>query len=284
MVYILLYYIVVLYEEDFIFYREWLRGYEKSPITIEKNIRDLVKFRAFCGKCLEAVTKQDILDYKDYLIGKYKPASVNSYLISLNSFLKFKNQSHLRVRTVRIQRRNSLDNVLTEQDYSALLESAKNRKTKRLYYLIRTLTSSGIRVGELRYITTDMLATGKTYVYGKTKMREIIISRSLCRELQGYCEERHITGIIFHGKKADTLIDTARIWRELKQLAKAAGIPAEKVHAHNFRHFFAKQFLSEYHDIVDLADILGHNSIETTRIYTRTSRQEKQERIDALNL
>jgi site-specific recombinase XerD len=274
----------MLYAEEFILYREWLTGLEKSPVTIEKNIRDIVKFRVFRGECLNTVTKQDILDYKDYLIGKYKPVSVNSYLISVNTFLKFRKLDHLRVKTVKIQRTNSLENVLTEKEYAALLEGAKSRKNRRLYYLIRTLTSSGIRVSELQYITAGMLETGKTYVYGKTKMREIIIPRSLCLELREYCRERHITGMVFHGKKIDALIDKARIWRELKQLAKAVGVPGEKVHAHNFRHFFAKQFLSEYHDIVDLADILGHNSIETTRIYTRTSGQEKQARIDALNL
>jgi site-specific recombinase XerD len=224
------------------------------------------------------------MENKDHLIDHYKPASVNSYLISVNNFLKFARQDSLRVKTIKISRRNSLDNVLTEEDYAALLECAKNRKNKRLYYLIRTLTSSGIRVSELKYITSDMLATGKTYGYGKNKMREIIIPRSLCLELQKYCEEQHIAGIIFHGKQANALIDKARIWREMKQLAETADVPGERVHAHNFRHFFAKRFLSEYHDIVDLADILGHNSIETTRIYTRTSRQEKQARIDALNL
>jgi site-specific recombinase XerD len=272
------------FEEELGPYREWLQGHGKSQNTIRKNLRDMVKFRTFCRHCLKTIVKQDILDYKDHLIGRYKPASVNSYLISVNSFLKFKQWDHLRVKTVRIQRRNSLDNVLTEGEYSALLESAKHRKNKRLYYLIRTLAASGIRIDELRYITADMLETGKTYVYGKTKMREIIIPRSLCLELRDYCGEHGITGVIFHGKRADMLIDKARIWRELKKLAREAGVPEEKVHAHNFRHFFAKQFLSEYHDIVDLADILGHNSIETTRIYTRTSRQEKQARIDALNL
>jgi site-specific recombinase XerD len=265
----------MLYEEEFVLYREWPNGYEKSPITIKKNIRDIVKFRAFCGKCLKTMTKQDVLGYKDCLIGNYKPASVNSYLISINNFLKFKEWDLLRVKTVKIRRRNSLEDVLTEQEYAALIEGTKNRKNRRLYYLIRTLTSSGIRVGELQYITIGMLEMGKIYVYGKNKIREIIIPRSLCLELQEYCGERHITGIIFYGKQAGTLIDKVRIWRELKQLAKPAGVPGEKVHAHNFRHFFAKQFLSEYHDIVDLADILGHNSIETTRMYTRTSRQEK---------
>jgi site-specific recombinase XerD len=272
------------FHEEFTAYTEWLNQQEKSKITIEKNIRDIVKFRMFRKNNLTEITKQEVLDYKDYLISKYKPASVNSYLISLNKFLKFTNQDSLRVKTVRIQRRNSLDNVLTEEDYAALLKCAKNRKNKRLYYLIRTLTSSGIRVGELQYITAGMLEMGKTYAYSKNKMREIIIPRSLCLELREYCGEQDIVGIIFHGKRADMLIDKARIWRELKQLAKAVGVPVEKVHAHNFRHFFAKRFLSEYHDIVDLADILGHSSIETTRIYTRTSRQEKQARIDALNL
>ncbi|MDR1218856.1 MAG: site-specific integrase [Treponema sp.] len=274
----------MVFNEEFAAYREWLNRREKSKITIEKNIRDIVKFRRFHGKPLETITKQDILVYKEHLIGTYKPASVNSYLISVNNFLKFTDRDSLRVKTVKTQRRNSLDNVLTEKEYVALLECAKSWKNKRLYYLIRTLASSGIRVGELQYITTNILETGKTYAYGKTKMREIIIPMSLRLELREYCEERHITGIIFHGKQADALIDKAYIWRELKQLAKTAGVPEEKVHAHNFRHFFAKQFLSEYHDIVDLADILGHNSIETTRIYTRTSRQEKQARIDALNL
>ncbi|MDR0708126.1 MAG: tyrosine-type recombinase/integrase [Treponema sp.] len=272
------------FNEEFAAYREWLNRHEKSKITIEKNIRDIIKFRVFHGKGLETITKRDILVYKDHLIKKYKPASVNSYLISVNTFLKFTERDAMRVKTVKIQRRNSLDNVLTEEEYSALLKCAENRKNKRLYYLIRTLASSGIRVGELQYIKTEILKTGKTYGCSKTKVREIIIPKNLCNELRDYCAERHITGIIFHGKQADALIDKARIWRELKQLARAAGVPEEKVHAHNFRHFFAKQFLSEYHDIVDLADILGHNSIETTRIYTRTSRQEKQARIDALNL
>ncbi|MDR0557644.1 MAG: tyrosine-type recombinase/integrase [Treponema sp.] len=270
--------------EEFAAYREWLNGHEKSKLSIEKNIRDIVKFRQFYGKSLETITKQDILNYKEHLIKRYKSASVNSYLISVNNFLKFTDRDSLRVKTIRIQRRNSLDYVLDEKEYAALVECAKNWKNRWLYYLIRTLASSGIRVGELQYITDSMLETGKTNAYNKTKMREIILPKNLCMELRKYCEERHITGIIFHGKQANTLIDKAHIWRELKRLAKAAGVPVEKVHAHSFRHFFAKQFLSEYHDIVDLADILGHNSIETTRIYTRTSRQEKQTRIDGLNL
>jgi site-specific recombinase XerD len=273
------------YKAEFSSYRDWLDGQEKSKTTKEKNLRDVEKFRTFCKRSLETVTKQDVQGYKEYLIdSKYKPASINSYLISLNNFLKFMNQDSLRAKTLKIQGRSSLNNVLTEQEYAALLETAKNRKNKRLYYLIRTIASGGIRISELSYITTDMLESGKTFVHIKGKTREIIIPQQFCKELRDYCNERRISGLIFHGKKSDTLIDKAYIWREMKTLAKEAGVPEEKVHAHNFRHFFAKQFMAEYHDIVDLADILGHTSIETTRIYTRTSRREKQERINALNL
>jgi site-specific recombinase XerD len=265
-------------------YKMWLNGCEKSRGTKDKNLRDVEKFRLFNNGDLDKITKQTVIAYKEHLIARYKPASVNSYLISLNNFLSFSGRDALRVKTVGIQRRNSLNNVLTEEEYSALLETAKAKPNRRLYYLIRTITSSGIRVSELQYITTDTLLPGKTVVYCKTKAREINIPQTLCRELQTFCAAQGIKGVIFHGKRPDTLLDKARIWRELKGLAREAGVPEEKVHAHNFRHFFAKKFLAQYHDIVDLADILGHNSIETTRIYTRTSDKEKQARIDALNL
>jgi integrase len=265
-------------------YKKWLDGCEIAKTTREKSIRDVEKFLQFYGKGVTNLSKQDIIRYKEFLIARYKPASVNSYLLALNGFLSFLGQSALRVKTVKIQRRNSLNNVLSESEYLTLLEKAKSRVDRRLYYLIRTLTSSGIRVSELQYITAGMLQAGKTVVYCKTKMREVNIPQSLCRELEQYCGERHIDGVVFHGRQSDTLIDKARIWRELKLLAREAGVPEEKVHCHNFRHYFAKMYLARYHDIVDLADILGHNSVETTRIYTRTSNQEKQARIDALNL
>jgi integrase len=265
-------------------YKEWLDMREISQTTKDKNLRDVKKFLRFYGKSVTKLTRPDIMEYKKHLIARYKPASVNSYLLALNGFLSFLGKNDLHVKTIKIQRRNSLNNVLNEGEYVTLLEKAKKRTDRRLYYLIRTLASSGIRVSELQYITANMLKSGKTMVYCKTKVREINIPHELCRELEQYCSERHISDVIFHGRQSNTLIDKARIWRELKLLAREAGVPEEKVHCHNFRHYFAKMYLARYHDIVDLADILGHNSIETTRIYTRTSNQEKQARIDALNL
>jgi site-specific recombinase XerD len=269
---------------ELISYKDWLDSQEKSKITVAKYLRDVDNFQRFFNRSLSSLTKQDIIAYKDHLVSRYKPISVNSYLISLNRFFSFLDQEGLRVKTLKIQHKTSLNNVLTEDDYNALINTARKTNKLRIYYIIRVLASSGIRIGELQYITVDMLKTGKTQVCGKNKTREIIIPNNLCMELQQYCKDRNIQQVIFHGEKPDTLIDKAAIWRELKQLAKSAGVPLEKVHAHNFRHFFAKTFLAHYHDIVDLADILGHHSIETTRIYTRTSGNEKQTRINALNL
>jgi site-specific recombinase XerD len=267
-------------------YREWLCRAENSPATVKKYLRDAQKFIKFSGKDLRQVTKQDVFAYKDHLIKEYKPVTVNSYLISLHKLAAFFQNDSFRVKTLRIQRKTSLYNVLSGDDYARLLEAAQREGKTRLYYLLRVLASSGIRVGELRYITPVMLKTGKTFVSSKKKVREIIIPNALCAELQKYCAELGLSDgdIIFHGKRKDALIDKSRIWREMKELALYAGVPQEKVHAHNFRHLFAKEFLARFHDVVDLADILGHSSVETTRIYTRTSGQEKQARINALNL
>lgn len=270
--------------QELVPYREWLIAQEKSPVTIKKYIRDVDAFLGTLGEGGTLTTKTEVLAYKDKLVTKYKPASVNSFLISLDNYFTFLNKSFLRVKTLKIQRKTSLNNVLLESEYSSLITTALEQKKMRLYYLIRVLASSGIRIGELQYITVGMLKTGKTEVTGKEKIREIILPKNLCESLAGYCREQGIEKVIFHGKNADIMLDKARIWREFKKLALDAGVPAEKVHAHNFRHYFARSFLSHYNDIVDLADILGHNSIETTRIYTRTSRQEKQDRIDAMNL
>jgi integrase len=265
-------------------YREWLDVQEKSPVTKQKYVRDADKFLRFAGKAPSRLTKPDVLAYKESLTTHYTPSRVNAYLISLNNYFSFLMREDLRARTLRVQRKASLNNVLTDREYNSLIQTALRQEEMRLYYLMRVLASSGIRIGELRYVTVDMLKTGKTEVVSKEKIREIIIPKNLCGELQKYCREQNIQQVVFHGRKPAVMLDKAWIWRKLKQLAQYAGVPGEKVHAQNFRHFFARAYLARYHDIVDLADILGHNSVETTRIYTRTSRAEKQERIDAMNL
>jgi site-specific recombinase XerD len=267
-------------------YSEWLCVFERSPATVKKYLRDADKFLRFSGKTLRQITRQDVLMYKDHLVKKYVPVSVNSYLIALHKLFSYLGNDALRVRTLKIQRKASLNDVLSGEEYAALRECARSSGKIRLYYILRVLASSGIRVSELQYITPNMLKSGKTFVSSKKKVREIIMPNALCAELDRYCAEQGLApgDIIFHGRKKDALIDKSCIWREMKALALRAGVPQEKVHAHNFRHLFAKQYLARFHDIVDLADVLGHSSIETTRIYTRTSGQEKQARINMLNL
>jgi site-specific recombinase XerD len=129
-----------------------------------------------------------------------------------------------------------------------------------------------------------MLKTGSTFIRSKNKVRELILPNYICQELLAYCEKEKIEKLVFHGKKPDKLIDKALVWRELKTLARLSKVPEHKVFPHNFRHFFAKQFLTAYNDLMELADILGHSSIETTRLYTPTSGQEKRDRINKLKL
>lgn len=264
----------------------WLRGQEKAQSTIDKYVRDVSKFMSFFkNRGGGSLDRQDLVAYKAELQNRYKPASINSYLISLNVFLGYLGAApSLHVKTLRIQRKVSLNNILLEAEYRCLVQTARLKKNKKMYFLLRTLASSGIRVGELRYITVDMLKKGSVTVTSKGKVREIIVPDTLCGELLAYCDEKNIHGLVFAGRNPEQMMHTSYIWRELKKLALESGVPEERVYAHAFRHLFAKKFISCYQDIVDLADILGHSSIETTRIYTRTSGQEKRIRINGLAL
>jgi integrase len=141
-----------------------------------------------------------------------------------------------------------------------------------------------MRISELRNITPEMLKKGSTFIRSKNKVRELILPDYICQELLAYCEKEKIEKLVFHGRKPDKLIDKASVWRQLKALARLSKVPEHKVFPHNFRHYFAKKFLAAYNDLMDLADILGHSSIETTRVYTRTSGQEKRARINGLKL
>ncbi|MGN0729936.1 tyrosine-type recombinase/integrase [Treponema sp.] len=172
------------------------------------------------------------------------------------------------------------------EDYKKMLGKALETGNKRLYYIMRLLASSGIRVGELAYITVESLFTGICSVVNKGRAREIFIPNSICCLLLEYCNSVGIKkGIVFHSKKnPDKMMDKSYLWRQLDKISCLLNFPKGYVHAHSFRHFFAKEYIGTYKDVCELADILGHSSIETTRIYTRTTMSEKKERIEALGL
>lgn len=249
-------------------YRDYLVSEEKGKATIEKYIRDITKFYEWLNA--RKLTKTIVLDYKHKLIEEYSPATVNSILASLSSFFKFNEWFELKVKNLKLQRAvfSRSDKELTKQEYERLLTSAKSKKNEKLYLIMQTICSTGIRVSELKYITVESLRVGQAQVKLKGKIRTVILTRELCTILKDYAKNKNITeGCIFITRNGNP-VDRHSIWKAMKKLCEDAGVEKEKVFPHNLRHLFARTFYSIQKDIVRLADILGHSSINTTRIYT----------------
>jgi integrase len=257
----------------------------RAIATVIKHRRAIKKFSAFLqeNQC-EKIHKKDVFNYRDYLFTHYKMTTVNSYLVSLNLYFSFLNIPELRVKTLPVQRKTNLDSVLNEAEYKALINTAKRWGKERLYLIMQTLASTGMKIGELQYITPEVLKQGSAFIRASRKVREVMLPNYLCQELLAYCEKEKIKNLVFHGRNPDKLLDKAFIWRELKALARLSGVSEFRVFPNNFRHYFAQRFLAAYNDTVDLADILGHSPIGTTRTYTRTSDQEKKNRINNLKI
>ena len=257
---------------------------EKSGNTIEKYMRDIRFFREWlCGK---GVDKSVVLQYKNELCEKYAPKSVNSILSSLNALFMYMNWYDLKVKTLKIQRRIFADKEkeLTKAEYERLLTAAKNKRNERLYYLMQTIGSTGVRISELKYVTVEAVNAGQTVINCKGKIRQVFLPKQLCKMLKAYVKERNIkSGSVFITKSGKPL-DRSTVWKMLKGLCESANVARSKVFPHNFRHLFAKVFYSLRKDIVRLADILGHSSIETTRIYTMESGTEHMKLLQKLGL
>lgn len=241
---------------------------EKSPNTIEKYMRDVRFFCKWLGG--KSVDKSVVLAYKKELCEKYAPKSVNSILSSLNALFMYMNWYDLKVKTLKIQRRIFADKEkeLTKAEYERLLTAAKNKRNERLYYLMQTIGSTGLRISELKYVTCEAVNAGQATINCKGKIRQVFLPKQLCKMLKAYIKQQKIKkGSVFITKSGKPL-DRSTIWKMLKDLCESAKVARSKVFPHNFRHLFAKTFYSLKKDIVRLADILGHSSIETTRIYT----------------
>ena len=262
----------------------YLYEQEKSDNTIEKYMRDIRFFCEWLGK--NGVDKSTVLQYKKELCERYLPASVNSVLSSLNALFMYMNWYDLKVKTLKIQRRIFADKEkeLTKAEYDRLLTAAKNKKNERLYYLMQTMGSTGLRVSELKYVTVDAVSTGQAIINCKGKIRQVFLSKQLCKMLKTYIKEQNIkNGSVFITRNGKPL-DRSTVWKMLKSLCESANVARSKVFPHNFRHLFAKTFYSLQKDIVRLADILGHSSIETTRIYTIESGTEHIKQLQKLGL
>ena len=264
-------------------FEKWLYQEEKSPITVEKYLRDVRKFYAFAEN--REVTKELVMDYKDDLIeAGYAVRSINSMLASLNSFLRFLNLQDCCVKSIKSQRAIYCpeSRELTKAEYMRLLSAAGHKR--RLHLLIQTIGSTGIRVSELKYFTVEAVKSGEVCVYAKGKNRTILIPTKLKKRLLQYAKEQGIEcGVIFRTRSGRAM-DRSNIWAEMKKLCRAAGVEAGKVFPHNLRKLFARTFYSIEKDIAKLADLLGHSSIDTTRIYIVSTGWEHRRKIDKLGL
>ena len=265
-------------------FKDYLVNEEKSAATLEKYIRDIKAFVFWLGS--RELTKAMVLEYKEHIVESYAVASVNSMLSSLNSFFAYNEWYDLRVKSIKVQKQIFLckEKELTKAEYERLLNAAQSRKNQRLYYLMQTICSTGIRVSELRFITVEAIKTGKALISCKGKMRVVFLPKELCKLLSAYIKSNSIyNGPIFISKNGKPL-DRSHIWQMLKGLCDSAKVSKEKVFPHNFRHLFARTYYSLQKDIVRLADILGHSSVNTTRIYTMETGEVHRRQMQKLGL
>lgn len=265
-------------------YKNYLFNEEKGEITIEKYIRDINAFNAWinCGE----LSKSKVLEYKSKLVEEYAPATVNSVLSSLNGFFKYNEWYELQVKSLKIQRRMfcKTEKELSKDEYDRLLKAALDKKNDRLYLIMQTICSMGLRVSELRFITAESIRKGEAVVKLKGKIRTVFMPPELAKMLRVYMREKSIsTGSIFVTKTGKP-IDRHTIWKCMKELCEMAGVSKEKVFPHNLRHLFARTYYSLQKDIVRLADILGHSSVNTTRIYTIENGDVHRKQMEKLGL
>ena len=257
---------------------------EKAQATIEKYIRDILAFVEWLSG--RTVEKQTVLEYKQKLIEKYAPASVNSVLSSLNRFFAFAQWFNCKVKSIKIQKQvfAKQERELTKAEYDRLLAAALHKDNKRLYLLMQTICSTGIRVSELKFITVEAVKVQKAIINLKGKTRSVFLPDMLCKMLLRYIKEEKIkSGSVFVSKNGRPL-DRCNIYHDMKKLCESANVDRSKVFPHNLRHLFARTYYSLEKDISRLADILGHSSVNTTRIYTMETGEIHRKQIQKLGL
>lgn len=271
--------------DDFHRFAFWLQEEERSPGTIENYLRHIRAFSAWMGK--EKVTKERTMTWKEHLVREgYCPATINAMIVSLNRFLGFLGWQDCKVKTLRIQRKMFREDrrELSREEYERLVAAARNLGRERLVLLMETICSTGIRVSEIKYITVEALRAGKAEITLKGKIRTILLPSKLTKKLLKYAKkQKTVSGEIFLTRNG-TGLSRKQIWAEMKSICARAGVAASKVFPHNLRHLFARLFYRTCRDIVRLADVLGHSSINTTRIYLVSSGTEHARLLEKLGL
>lgn len=268
---------------------------EKSKRTYgqyQRVCRDFIKFI----KNDDEITKEDIMNWKAWIVEEFEPATVQNYITIINRFLFYcekgtinrkeckEQKIELEVKQIRIQHVSSLDEVLEPQELKRMLRFAKKLGMMDMYLIMKIFAYTGIREHELKDFTVENVKKNVIRTNSKGKIREIILRGDLKREINKYIKDKDIkSGFIFCGVKDDTkLLPMQTIWWRLKKIAGAAKIKKSKVHAHSFRHLFAIWYIESGGTVEELADILGHTSIETTRIYLRSTAKMKKEKLEKM--
>ncbi len=265
-------------------YGDWLAQEEKSLSTRRQYVREAGRFLEWLGA--RRLAKEYVILYKEKLAGSYKPASVNAKLAAVNGFLGFEEHGEMKVKLLRIQRSAYCpgDRQLGRNDYQRLVAAAKAAGDGRMWTLLQTVCATGIRISELPFITAEAVEDGEAVVRLKGKSRVVLLPEKLRRLLRKYLRRRGIShGPVFVTRNGKPL-DRSNIWKRMKRLGQMAAVPAGKVFPHNLRHLFARCFYEAGKDIAKLADVLGHSSINTTRLYIISTGQEHRKQLEGLGL
>ena len=268
-------------EKELMGFEAELRGKERSQGTREQYLRAVARFLTDIGDA--PLTHEAAAEWRDGLLREgYAAATVNAMVAAVNAYFDYIHRPELRVKAIRVQRSAFREQAreLTREEYERLLDAA----SERLRLIMETICSTGIRVSELRYITVEAARAGEARISLKGKLRTILMPCKLCRKLLKYAKKQNTaSGEIFLTGRGKPLT-RRQIWAEMKALAKKTGVEATKIFPHNLRHLFARTFYRVSRDIVKLADVLGHSSVETTRIYLITTGAEHRRALDKMRL
>lgn len=271
--------------ESFTAFREYLVERENSPATIAKYQTDIRTFFGYL-EGQKFVTKECLIQYKQWLVEHYALTSVNSMLAALNQYLDFRGVGNMRVKRVKIQTCMFAQQAkeLSQKEYKKLLKAARKSGKGTLALMLECICATGIRISELQFVTAESVKDGKVWISNKGKSRQIFLPLKLQNKLRYYIQRQNIRkGTIFVTKNGKPK-NRSNIWREMKQLAEISGVNPEKVFPHNLRHLFARMFYQLTRDLSGLADILGHCNISVTRIYTREYSEHYRKQMDRLSL
>ena len=272
-------------QREFDQFEDYLRHDEREESTIEAYLRSLTRFAEWADG--RAVTKELAMEWKTALSESgYRPISVNAMLAAVNKFFTCMGREDCKVKYLKLQRQmfRKSEKDLSKEEYQRLVQAAHEKGDLRMELILETICATGIRVGELKYITVEAVRAGVAEIALKGKIRTILLPHRLCRKLQKYAKKQKIASGKLFLTQDGLPVSRQSIWTRMKALCEAAGVERSKAFPHNLRSLFARSFYGSCHDVVRLADVLGHSSIETTRIYLMSTGKEYLRQLDKLGL